>query len=94
MLATINVPDTLPQERIQQRIREIEENLRQEAIFFESIIKKTKAEPDSFKPVSDSEDDLRLFWESFGSWQDDRTPEDIISEIYATRTTTERKIML
>ncbi|MCP4113288.1 MAG: hypothetical protein GY749_48455 [Desulfobacteraceae bacterium] len=94
MLVTINVPDILPQERIQQRIREIEENLRQEAIFFESLIKKAKTKPGSFKPVSDSEDDLRLFWESFGGWQDDRTPEDIISEIYATRTATERNITL
>ena len=33
-------------------------------------------------PVTNKkEEDLKLFWESFGSWQDKRSPEDIIQEI-------------
>ena len=36
------------------------------------------------------DEDLRLFWESFGSWQDSRTAEEIIRDIYGSRTTTER----
>ena len=34
------------------------------------------------------------FWETFGSWQDDRSVEEIIEDIYASRTTTERKMRL
>ncbi len=94
MFITINVPDNLPQERVQQKIREIEESLRQESEFFESVMKANTVEPDGFNPLSDSEEDLLLFWESFGSWQDDRTPEEIIREIYMTRTPTERDISL
>jgi len=33
-----------------------------------------------------TEEDTRLFWESFGSWQDDRPAEDIVKDIYAVRT--------
>ena len=36
------------------------------------------------------DEDLQLFWESFGSWQDTRTAEEIIRDIYASRTSTER----
>jgi len=38
--------------------------------------------------------DLRLFWESFGSWEDERCPEEIIKEIYASRKSTDRDIRL
>ena len=40
------------------------------------------------------EQDLRLFWKSFGSWKDERPPEEIINEIYASRKSTERDIQL
>ena len=40
------------------------------------------------------EEDLRLFWESFGSWKDERPPEEIINEIYASRKSTERDTQL
>lgn len=40
------------------------------------------------------DEDLRLFWESFGSWQDTRTAEEIIDDIYSSRTSTEREIDL
>jgi len=39
------------------------------------------------------EEDLRLFWQSFGSWQDERSAEAIIKEIYASRISTERDIL-
>jgi hypothetical protein len=39
-------------------------------------------------------EDLRLFWESFGGWQDHRTAEEIIADIYASRTSTERELQL
>ena len=38
--------------------------------------------------------DLKLFWESFGSWKDERRPEEIIKEIYASRKSTDRDIQL
>jgi len=38
--------------------------------------------------------DTRLFWESFGSWQDERTAETIIADIYSSRTSTERELQL
>ncbi len=86
MLVTINVPDSLPQERLWQQIREIEENFRQEAEF----IKRTGKMSDD----GECEEDMRLFWESFGSWEDDRTTEEIIKDIYGARKTVERSIQL
>lgn len=41
-----------------------------------------------------TEEDQRLFWASFGSWQDERSAEEIIAEIYAARTSTERAVQL
>ena len=44
--------------------------------------------------TDDGDEDTRLFWSSFGSWQDDRTAEEIIADIYASRTSTEREVQL
>ena len=44
--------------------------------------------------MEQSDEDLRLFWESFGSWQDNRTTEEIIADIYMSRTSTERECQL
>jgi hypothetical protein len=41
-----------------------------------------------------SDEDMRLFWASFGSWQDDRTAEEIIEDIYTSRSSTEREVHL
>ena len=43
---------------------------------------------------SQEEGDLQLFWESFGSWEDERPTEEIIKEIYASRKSTDRGIQL
>ncbi len=40
------------------------------------------------------DEDTRLFWESFGSWQDDRRAEKIVEDIYSSRTSTEREFQL
>lgn len=40
------------------------------------------------------EEDLKLFWESFGSWKDDRTPDEIIQELYKSRKSSVREIQL
>lgn len=37
MQITIDVPDTLPQTRVRQRIKELEESLQEEAKFLESL---------------------------------------------------------
>ena len=81
MIVTISIPDALPDERVQQRIRELEESLREEAKF----LKRMK---------SSENDDKELFWKSFGSWKDDRSAEEIIKEIYNARNSSERGIML
>jgi hypothetical protein len=47
-----------------------------------------------FENQKQKEEDLRLFWETFGSWKDDRRPEEIIKEIYASRKSTDRDIQL
>lgn len=39
-------------------------------------------------------EDMRLFWSSFGSWQDNRTVEEIIEDIYASRTSNEREVLV
>ena len=38
--------------------------------------------------------DLQMFWESFGSWQDERSAEEIIHEIYESRKSSGRDIQL
>jgi hypothetical protein len=38
--------------------------------------------------------DLRMFWESFGSWQDERSAEEIIHEIYESRKSSGRDTQL
>ena len=42
-----------------------------------------------FEVKKRKEEDFRLFWESFGSWKDERSPEEIIKEIYASRKSTD-----
>ena len=42
----------------------------------------------------ENRDDLQAFWDSFGSWQDERSPEEIIREIYESRQSTNRDIQL
>lgn len=84
MMVTINIPDTLPKKRVWQRIREIEESLKEEASFFQSIIKE--------KDLSD--DDEELFWKSFGSWEDEKSADEIIKDIYSKRTDTDRAALL
>jgi len=38
--------------------------------------------------------DLNLFWESFGSWQDERSTEEIIQDIHESRKSTIRALEL
>lgn len=40
------------------------------------------------------EEDIRLFRESFGSWEENKTSEEIIQEIYKSRESTTRVIRL
>ena len=42
----------------------------------------------------EKEKDLQMFWESFGSWQDERSAEEIIHEIYESRKSSGRDIQL
>jgi hypothetical protein len=42
----------------------------------------------------DQLDEDQEFWETFGSWQDQRPIEKIIADIYESRTTTERHVQL
>ncbi|MDM8536234.1 hypothetical protein QUF70_05725, partial [Desulfobacterales bacterium HSG17] len=56
MIVTINIPDTLPEKRIWQRIREIEESLKKEAIFFQSIIEKKDLSENIFDSFSEQSD--------------------------------------
>jgi hypothetical protein len=39
-------------------------------------------------------EDLDLFWESFGSWQDDRSTQEIIQDVYESRKSTTRVVQL
>jgi hypothetical protein len=40
------------------------------------------------------DEEIQLFWQSFGSWKDERSPEEIIREIYESRKSTSREINL
>ena len=39
-------------------------------------------------------EDKRLFWDSFGGWQDERSAEEIIEDIYKTRMSSRKEIRL
>jgi hypothetical protein len=39
-------------------------------------------------------EDLELFWESFGSWQDERSAEEIIQDVHESRKSTMRTLEL
>lgn len=39
-------------------------------------------------------EDDRQFWDSFGSWQDERSAQDIVKEMYETRKSSSRDIQL
>jgi hypothetical protein len=60
MQITINVPDTLPQERIKQRIQELEQSLINEATFLsffaqkQTVIDDPWTNPDSVLPSVDT----------------------------------------
>ena len=47
-----------------------------------------------FQIESAKGEDLEIFWESFGSWQDERSTEEIIREVYEGRKSTSRDIQL
>jgi hypothetical protein len=42
----------------------------------------------------EEEEDTKLFWESFGSWEDSRSSEEIISDIYSSRKSENRVISI
>lgn len=86
MIVTIHIPDALPAERVQQRIKEIEQSLLAEASFWE------KTKPGTEPPSAETE--ANLFLSSFGSWQDDRDAGTQIKEIYAARQPSERSATL
>ena len=86
MMITIHVPDSLPPERVRQRIREIESSLLEEAQFWET----TNAENQSL-PVPEMDTD---FFQTFGSWRDDRDAETIVREIMESRRASKRTASL
>ena len=47
-----------------------------------------------FQIESAKEEDLEMFWESFGSWQDQRSTEELIRDIYESRKSADRDIQL
>ncbi len=46
------------------------------------------------KPVSDIDRETQEFLELCGTWEDERSPEEIVREIYESRTAGEREILL
>ncbi|MGR3178833.1 MAG: hypothetical protein ACUZ8E_12340 [Candidatus Anammoxibacter sp.] len=58
MKVTIEIPDSLPQEHLHQKIKEIEANLREEAKFFEATENLVNEETGSNDPWTNS--DIKL----------------------------------
>ncbi|OQX12023.1 MAG: hypothetical protein BWK80_44235 [Desulfobacteraceae bacterium IS3] len=46
------------------------------------------------EPVSDMDRETQEFLELCGTWEDERSPEEIVREIYESRTAGEREILL
>lgn len=44
--------------------------------------------------VTDEAADAQRFWNSFGSWQDTRSAEELVAEVYAARYAPDREIGL
>ena len=44
--------------------------------------------------ATDDTADTQRFWSSFGSWQDTRSTEELVAEVYAARYTPDREIAL
>ena len=53
MQLTIQIPDNLPSQRAFQRIRELEDSLREEARFFDSVLGKAKERKELNDPWND-----------------------------------------
>lgn len=49
---------------------------------------------DIFDVATDAEEDAQRFWNSFGSWQDTHTAEDLVAMIYTARYTPDREMAL
>ncbi len=47
-----------------------------------------------FQIESAKGENLEIFWESFGSWQDERSTEEIIRDVYESRKSANRDIQL
>ena len=54
-----------------------------------------KREDEMLREVRSEEDeDRRRFWASFGSWEDDRRAEEIIEDIYSSRRSSGKEVVL
>ena len=61
--------------------------------YLQEEIERLRREVENSKIIEDTED-VKLFWQSFGSWEDDKTAEEIIEDIYKSRRSTSREIKL
>ncbi|OPX25462.1 MAG: hypothetical protein DRP97_02525 [Candidatus Latescibacterota bacterium] len=61
--------------------------------FIEPVSK--KYEDEILREAENREDEnSRRFWASFGSWEDDRTAEEIIEDIYSSRKSSGKEVVL
>jgi hypothetical protein len=75
MQMPIRVPDNLPAQRIQQRIRELEESLQEEANFLNALSKKTQTTDLWDNPNDEPKNQLTLqqrFAALTGSWEGEK----------------------
>lgn len=76
-------------ELVLQEIKDLPESEIQKVIKMTQFLKKEVLKSD--KPEGE---DYQEFWDNFGSWQDERTAEEIIRDIYETRRSSSRDISL
>jgi hypothetical protein len=62
--------------------------------FLEDEPVETKDKKRAEETPATSKDPTEVFLEKCGGWEDTRTPEEIIAEIYTSRTTSERGVQL
>ena len=61
--------------------------------FIEPVSK--SQEDEMLREARNKEDeDSRRFWSSFGSWEDDRTADEIIEDIYSSRRSSRKEVAL
>ena len=76
-------------DRLLDEIRDLSESDMTKLLKFVHFFKQ-----ELLKPTGQEDKDAQLFWQSYGSWKDERPAEDIILDLYESRRSSARNVEL